>query len=437
MLGVIADSYVATAASAYAAAVAADSPLVYWRLGETSGTTAVDASGNGRDGTYTNSPTLNTTSLLTAELTNKAMGVTSNNGTCASLATSTWADVTSVTVDCLANLSSAFDSSNGDAIVSRYTSGGFNWLLWRNTGGAWAVQARNTSGTAYNVAAADTVQLNTTYHLAFTWGGGFLTLYVNGVQVGQTAVVGNLQTGTAPIEAGRYSQTNGTTPSGTIDEVAVYGTALTATRIAAHAAAASWVTDMWDTSGSWSVPTGVTDAYVRAIGAGGGGMYSSSSSTGRGGGGGGAEALSYVTGLTPGGSVAIVRGTGGAGGIASTTAGQNGTASTFASTTVVAAGGTGATSTSGQNGGTTAASTGSSKTAGGNGGSGTTGGVSGAGGAAAGPYGGAGGPTVTGNGLPGVAGTAPGGGGSGAATNPAANGGPGANGRVYVTYRLP
>jgi hypothetical protein len=41
------------AASTYSSAVLADSPVAYWRLGESSGTTAADSSGNGHGGTYT------------------------------------------------------------------------------------------------------------------------------------------------------------------------------------------------------------------------------------------------------------------------------------------------------------------------------------------------------------------------------------------------
>lgn len=40
-------------------------PLAWWRLGETSGTTAADSSGNGYTGTYVNSPTLGATGALT------------------------------------------------------------------------------------------------------------------------------------------------------------------------------------------------------------------------------------------------------------------------------------------------------------------------------------------------------------------------------------
>ena len=42
----------------YPGAVLADSPAIYLRLGEASGTVAADSSGNGKDFTYINNPTL-------------------------------------------------------------------------------------------------------------------------------------------------------------------------------------------------------------------------------------------------------------------------------------------------------------------------------------------------------------------------------------------
>ncbi len=48
----------------YADLVLESSPLLYWRLDETAGATAEDASGNGRDGTYVNTPTLGQDPLI-------------------------------------------------------------------------------------------------------------------------------------------------------------------------------------------------------------------------------------------------------------------------------------------------------------------------------------------------------------------------------------
>lgn len=49
----------------YSAEVLTSTPLVYLRLGESSGTVATDSSGNSRTGTYYNTPTLGVTGLLT------------------------------------------------------------------------------------------------------------------------------------------------------------------------------------------------------------------------------------------------------------------------------------------------------------------------------------------------------------------------------------
>lgn len=52
--------------SVYAAAVQADEPLAWWRLGEGEGTTLVDATGNGHDGTYVGGATFNQRDSLIA-----------------------------------------------------------------------------------------------------------------------------------------------------------------------------------------------------------------------------------------------------------------------------------------------------------------------------------------------------------------------------------
>ncbi|HVY96483.1 MAG TPA: LamG-like jellyroll fold domain-containing protein, partial [Solirubrobacterales bacterium] len=58
--------------SAYSNAVLVDGPAGFWRLGETSGTTAKDATG-AHDGTYVNGPTLGQASLLAGDTASKAV----------------------------------------------------------------------------------------------------------------------------------------------------------------------------------------------------------------------------------------------------------------------------------------------------------------------------------------------------------------------------
>lgn len=78
----------------------------------------------------------------------------------------------------------------------------------------------------------------TAKHVAVTVGGGFVRLYING------SVAASLSASpTAPPGAAALTVAN--SPFGglaaTIDEVAVYSTALTAARILAHATAAGLV----------------------------------------------------------------------------------------------------------------------------------------------------------------------------------------------------
>lgn len=228
----------------YFVEVMADAPIAYWRLGEPSGTSAADSSGNSRTGTYTNTPTLGGTGLIPAD-TNAAMAVATNSGQCMSVTSGTWMDVNNITVEAIVNITSGSDATNGDAIASRYNTGGFNWLLWRNTANKWAVQLRNNSGTVYNVATVANATASVNVHLAFTFDGSNLVLYQNGVQVGTTAVTGTVQTSTVNIEVGRYSATAATVPTAKIDEVAIYSTALSAARIAEHAKQLVPLTGTW------------------------------------------------------------------------------------------------------------------------------------------------------------------------------------------------
>ena len=67
-------------ADSYSAAVLTDNPVSYWRLGESSGTTAADESG-ANPGTYLNSPTLGAPSLLASDTADTAVSFDGVNDT--------------------------------------------------------------------------------------------------------------------------------------------------------------------------------------------------------------------------------------------------------------------------------------------------------------------------------------------------------------------
>lgn len=84
---------------------------------------------------------------------------------------------------------------------------------------------------------------------------------------------------------------------------------------------------VFNSSGTWTVPSGITTAYIILIGGGGGGGGHQGTSGAGGGGGAGAYALAFITGITPGSNVSITVGSGGNGGGINGGGGNGGTSS--------------------------------------------------------------------------------------------------------------
>lgn len=186
------------------------------------------------------------------------------------------------------------------------------------------------------------------------------------------------------------------------------------------------------TSGTFTVPCGVTSITVQCWGGGGAGGGSSSGNTNFGGGGGGSGA--YCSSALTVGSGQVFTYTIGAGGTGVVSGnGNNGSATTFTGTSVniIAGGGNGGVANAGAGG---TGGTASGATTNTNGNNGTAGGANGQVGGAS-PNGGSGGASTTNS--TGNTGTAPGGGGGGgekSGTTGNVAGGAGGAGRIVVTY---
>jgi len=178
---------------------------------------------------------------------------------------------------------------------------------------------------------------------------------------------------------------------------------------------------VFTSSGTFTIPTGVTALKVTVVGGGGGGGDGVAGTRGGSGGGAGGTATSYLTGLTPGGTLAIVIGAGGA---VSSAGGNTTVASgTQSITTITGGGGPGSSGTYSPGGGT--AVNGTINIGGGSGSAGTyvsgiAGGDGGTGGASS--MGGGGGGGVWQATTAGIAATAYGAGGGGGYTTNAAAG---------------
>jgi hypothetical protein len=223
----------AVAASGYAAAVLADAPTLYLRFEETSGATCADSSGNARTGT------------AAGAFTRNVAGATSGGGIAIGLAAAevtvpdvaaldivgdvtyeAWILLTSFTV--FHTLISKGQQSAGVA--------GYQFRVDQTTR-KLTVNKASTSGllTSTGAVPADSAW----HHVAFTRAGNVYTAYIDGASAGTATIATTIDAtnqvlGIGASFVGAVAQERLT---GTIDEVAVYPSALSGARIAAHFAA--------------------------------------------------------------------------------------------------------------------------------------------------------------------------------------------------------
>lgn len=216
-------------AAGYAAAVLADSPLAWWRMDDTTiapGATMLDSSGAARSGQY-GSPASAIAGLVS--------GGTSLQGL-ASTAYASWMVVSAVTAECWLRT----DTAGTFGIVGRTNAGTWGepdtsvWRLYMS-GGTVYWQVFTTGWTPGLALTANGLNTGTPHHIAGTWDGTTGRLIIDGSEAASTSAAFAISASTVlPIDIGHMSGILGA-PTGTaIDEVAVYGTALTLTRVAAH-----------------------------------------------------------------------------------------------------------------------------------------------------------------------------------------------------------
>lgn len=211
----------------YSAEVMADSPAAYYRLGESSGTTLVDSSGNGRNGTFTG-VTLGAAGAISGDSDTAWSLAGAGHGDVADAA---WQRPASLTLEAWVKttdtgLRSILDKDANSSRAWQFRMNGGKLEFIKIAGGIQAL----TSVTSINTGAWR--------HVAYTNDGTTGRLYIDGnldVSVG----MGTASAGTDPFTIGaNRSAGYNSMWVGQMDEVAVYGAALSGTRIAAHYAAA-------------------------------------------------------------------------------------------------------------------------------------------------------------------------------------------------------
>ena len=216
---------------AYGAAVYKDSPSLYWRLGEASGPTAKDVSPNEADGTYTGGITFGrpgavdgtTDTAVTFDGTDGQLNSNASVSNPIVYSEELWFSTTTTSGGKLIGFGNAASglSSNYDRHVWMEDDGRLSFGVW--------------AGQSTTVTSPDSYNDGSWHHLVAEQGPDGMKLYVDGLLVGsdlQTqaqAYTGYWKVGGDTVWSGSSSYF-----AGTIDEVAVYGSALSQDQVRAH-----------------------------------------------------------------------------------------------------------------------------------------------------------------------------------------------------------
>ena len=211
----------------YAAAVSADNPISHWRLGETSGTAAADVKARNA-GIYRQGILLNQASLLSKDTANRAVTADGTND---------WIEVAdSATLD----FTTAFSVEAWIKPTTIPAAG--SWASVVTKAESYSIQFNGPrleftlmrDGVRYRLqAASGAIVAGRTYHVVATYDGVNQRLYLNGALAASRAQTGPATVGTWPLAIGSWSGF-GEFFRGTIDDVAVYNTTLSAARVTAH-----------------------------------------------------------------------------------------------------------------------------------------------------------------------------------------------------------
>lgn len=217
--------FAAAGGSGYAAAVLADGPVAYYRLGD-SGGTMVDSSGNSHNGTYTGSPTRGVPGALTGD----SDTAVTFNGSSQEATAAYWAGLDTIKTNF--SIEAWAKTTVGGAVGGHGGGSNAPYQLYVSSGKAALITKAPTQTT---VSGATSVDDDNWHHLVATLTGGTARIYVDGTLDGS----GSTPTPQSLNSFGVSVASRGSSSffGGTIDEFALYSGALSAARVAAHYAA--------------------------------------------------------------------------------------------------------------------------------------------------------------------------------------------------------
>jgi hypothetical protein len=225
--------------SDYQAAVIADTPLAYWRLGEPPGDPGdiIQATNQGSLGTDFNGKFLNGVTVGVEG------AIAGDADTCATFSAANaqkidipWSDELNApefTVELWAKVTGG--SGHRSPLTSRGDFPQRGYIFYANPSNVWQFWTGSGEQTGWNSISGPAVEDNAWTHLAGSYDGATIRFYVNGQEVGSSeAVVGPNDAEVLRIGGGATEGAGSFFFEGNVDEVAVYSTVLSAEQIEAH-----------------------------------------------------------------------------------------------------------------------------------------------------------------------------------------------------------
>ncbi|MER5752801.1 LamG-like jellyroll fold domain-containing protein [Streptomyces sp. NPDC002088] len=237
----------ATATTAYAEQVRSDGAELYWRYDETSGVLASDSSGSDDSGVYVSTPTYAQSGAVPGASTAVTLNGSSEyvysdqrHDAPTTYSEETWIRTTTTTGGRILGFgdnigSGTYQSRSADKAVYMTDDG----RLAFGTGGGGGGPGGGGGGTRTVVESTAAYNDGAWHHVVATQGADGITLYVDGAAVGSN-------TAPASLSYSGYWRVGGDSLSGwtdnptsayfagTVDETAIYPTALTADQVAGH-----------------------------------------------------------------------------------------------------------------------------------------------------------------------------------------------------------
>ena len=229
-----------TAQAAYTNVVMGNSPIAYWGLNETNGSTAVDSSGNGHNATYSGSPTLGVPGIPAGVMgSNKAVQFDGIDDTAAAPsaaaftpAPSGWSANQGFSVEAWIK---ATNGIPGNGIIVRWKPGTDAYVMYLLDDGTPFGFVRDDASISASLTGPP-VTNNVFHQLVLTFGhdalnNPFQKFYVDGTLAASASAALGTMSGNSGID---MSVSAGQPFKGVMDEVSIYGTALSGGSVMNH-----------------------------------------------------------------------------------------------------------------------------------------------------------------------------------------------------------